>query len=64
MNSFQHHVLRRGDIKVIRDGKRVTVHIDASPAERLTIEISDASLSVVDADSAALPKATVRLELN
>jgi hypothetical protein len=53
MISFEHHVIDKADVKILRDGKRMTIHIDASPVDRLTYEITDCTLYVADADNAA-----------
>jgi hypothetical protein len=63
-SSFEHHVVKKADVKILRDGKRMTIHIDASPVDRLTYEITDCTLSVVDAENGALRTAgRVRVEL-
>lgn len=65
MNSFQHQVIRCAEVKVMRDGRRIVIHVDASPMDRLTIEVEDGTLRVVEAADAALARKTgpQRIEL-
>lgn len=46
MNSFAHHVIRRADVEIAVDGKTLRITIDATPMDRMVIEIKDGTLAI------------------
>jgi hypothetical protein len=58
MNSFQHHHLRNADVKIVRDGDRISVQIDTALMERIVVEIERGTLSVIEPADAAIARKT------
>lgn len=54
MNGFQHLNLNRGQVKIRRDGRRLRIAIAGDHLSRLTVEIEDGDLTLLDTDDAAL----------
>jgi hypothetical protein len=58
MNSFQHHHLRNADVKIVRDGDRISVQIDTALMERIVVEIERGTLSVIESADRAMARKT------
>lgn len=55
-NNFSHHCLPYAEVKITRRGARTRYEFDASPANRIVIEVHKGGLTIVDEEAAAIAR--------